>query len=47
MADELSNLNWTRAFWRVSTIEEQMADFANLWDLVPEVELSDMVDSIT
>jgi hypothetical protein len=44
--EELENHNWTRGLWRMHSVEE-MASFVQLWDLVQDVQLSDMPDSIT
>ncbi|RCV20137.1 hypothetical protein SETIT_4G032100v2 [Setaria italica] len=44
--EELTNHNWTRGLWRMTTVQE-MSEFVVLWDLVQNVQLSDQGDSIS
>jgi hypothetical protein len=46
VAVDLSNDNWTRGLWRMTTAQE-MAQFINLWELLQEVQLTDASDTIT
>ena len=44
--EELVNQSWTRGLWRMNSVEE-LAEFVRLWDLVQEVQLTDVEDVIT
>jgi len=44
--EELEHQSWTRGLWRMESISE-MVSFTRLWDLVQNVHLTDVQDSIT
>lgn len=45
VSEELLNLNWTRGLWRMETVQH-FSEFINLWELVQQVQLSNIEDSI-
>lgn len=45
MREDITDHNWTRSLWRMSTGEE-MVEFVTLWDLVQDVQLNDQEDNI-
>ncbi|KAF8678989.1 hypothetical protein HU200_046153 [Digitaria exilis] len=43
--EQLSNRNWTRGLWRMSTADE-MAELVGLWGLLQDVQLNDQENTI-
>jgi hypothetical protein len=43
--EEVTNANWTRGLWRMSTVDE-MAEFVELWDRVHGFQFTDRPDDI-
>jgi len=44
--EEIENGTWTRDLWRMST-EEEMAQYILLWEVVQDVQFSEVPDEIS